>query len=366
MALSAGYKDKPTEEELVRPGSSSPSPYAVLIPILRQAHHDTNGPDKTPWIQLFDLLTSLREACLLVPSRKSSFAHWERRFFARDIGVTRRKLERMSPEMCSHLFGRLTADLAELENPRCSTRPNDLLVRSTTASRSFILRRTRLSLSLRRRRPQPSADEALADAYDAVQTSLQRFKIYLGFVENLYCLYRKAFSPVENEPSDELRLARCTLSELEARQVVDPFLLGASRQSVRQHEARHAQELVPLARCLAELTEPALAGSATVCKGLVLFERLPPGEQISAVNSARALVFEVCELDARGHSLPDSQVLVRRPPPRRSLSVARRTDPFPPGQVARLSTAVRGTCFDAEGRASHTVRLSSLGLVEER
>ncbi|GAA5857625.1 hypothetical protein JCM9279_003449 [Rhodotorula babjevae] len=292
MALSAGYTDNPTEEEL--------------------AHLDTIMIPKTPWAQLCDLLVDMRAACMLDRSLKSSFAHWERRFFASDIGITRRKLKRMGPDMCSHVLGRLVADLAKLKNPRHVTRPNDFL---------------------------PSADEGLADAYDAVQTSLQRFKIYLGFVENLYSLYHRAFSRLGSDSSVDLLVARRTLRELEARPDVDPFLLGASRQNVREHEARHAPELVPLARALGQLTAPNRASSATALKGFVLFDPLSLAEQVSAVNSTRELVFEACKLVAEGHALPASQHL-----------------------VARLSTAVRGTCFDAEGHASLTHQLDAHSL----
>ncbi|GAA5892700.1 hypothetical protein JCM8208_005888 [Rhodotorula glutinis] len=296
ITRTVGFEDELTEDEL--------------------AQREASELEASAWTQLMVRLTRLRIACPPARAAKASFGHWEHRFFACNVGVTRRKLYRMSSAMHTRMFERLAAAHNALASqPTAQTLPISFL---------------------------PSADTVLAYAFNAEQKPSQRFALFLGLVEDLYALYRSVFlhEDVKEHPDIDLATAWFTVRDLEARgNDVVPFFLAVARQNAREHEARHADELAPFVRALGQLTKPIWANSATAFKGLVLFERLSPGEQVSAVNTARGLAFELCKDDAEGHALLNSQIV-----------------------VARLSAAVRGTCFDAEGHISQAHLLDAHSL----
>ncbi|GAA5857628.1 hypothetical protein JCM9279_003450 [Rhodotorula babjevae] len=289
-----GFDDKPTEDELEQ--------------------GEAGELQASAWTQLMVRLTRLRLACPPARAARTPFGYWEHRFFACNMGITRRKLHRMSPAMHTRMFERLddAAD-AYASQPNLATLPTTNL---------------------------PTSDTVIAYAFNAEQKPSQRFGLFVGLVDDLYALYRSTCLSAHTQahPDIDLAAARLTLRDLQAQGGgADPFLLALARQSVREHEARHAHELEPLVRALGQLTAPNRANLATAPKALVLFERLSPGQQVAAVNTARGLVFEVCKDDAEGQALLNSQIL-----------------------VARLSTAIRGSCFDAQGHAPQTLNAHSL------
>ncbi|KPV74123.1 uncharacterized protein RHOBADRAFT_54681 [Rhodotorula graminis WP1] len=298
IAHLVGFDDEPTEAEL--------------------EDREAGELEPSAWTRLMGSLASVRSVCPDARAARTAFGHWEHRFFASNLGITRRKLYRMSSAMHERVFERLAAAANQLAHAsHLNTLPLTLL---------------------------PTADTTLAYAFNAEQKPSQRFSLYLGLVENLYALYKADYLPVDAETHSDIDLetARDTVLQVDLKVRegdADRFLLAVALQNLRKHEARHAEALKPLVRALGQLTAPDKEVSATSFKGLVLFAHLSAGDQVSAVNTARGLVFEACKMDAEGEMLLDSRIM-----------------------VAKLSTAVRGACFDAEGNASQTHHLDAHSL----